>query len=1045
MKKITALLLIALTATISFGQTTWGCTDPTAGNYNPLATADDGTCCYDGNWFVVTCSEPCYFSFYNDQIGYLGAVDFPAQSGVCIQDLCCSVNVHGTQGTGNFTWSIANAQGIEVAGGTTVDNFYDFAIIGGTNTVSGCLDPMACNFDASATCYDYSLCDYSCLGCTDSTAVNFDPTATQNDGSCCDASHYLTGTVSGTFDDASAMWYLSALDGSWSYSMVSGQATCVPDGCYFVYVYSAVGPDNAVLTLTDFNGNVMFSGEAGLNTQLTFTLGSGTPGCNDFSACNYDPDATCGSYYLCTYDCYGCTDPSASNFDPDAIFDNGTCCTQSYTVSGTGNFEYYVSNQLTGYTTGGSFPASTGFCLSDGCFFIDLWSNDELPFNWSLIDANGNVVAEGAGSTYYASQPLSNNATAGCLDPGACNYDMTADCSDYSMCTYDCYGCTDPTASNFDPDALLNDNSCCYGTLYTVDLSAPGFWYAYAGDGSMGNSGHYPEQSEFCFDDGCLYLYAYADDYNQPSFTATISLNGQVVESVTVDPLIYNAEIWLSENAIVGCGDQYACNYDPTVNCPDYNACSYDCYGCTNADAPNFDPDATIDNGTCCFNDWYTLSLSAPAYWSVTSLTDYTYYSGSYPEQNGFCMNGTCFQLSAWTLDGSDVTYTVYDEAGNAVSSGTISYYDYALTIAFNGVTTGCADPNACNYDASADCMDYFNCDYSCLGCTDANAPNFNPNATINDGSCCYNNWYTLNISGNAYWYSSDISGYFAGGFYPQQSGFCSLDSCFNLQVYSLDGSSLDVTVTAANGNVIYTGNTGINYFNILSVSASNEIAGCTDPSSCNYNAAATCDDGTCYICTGCTNPSALNYDAWAWYDDGSCIYEISPPFMGMSMIPDAEHNQFWVSVEMLDEGNGAPYILSTNYNDLMIMLNEAGQYLAGPFPCDATIDFTLHSMEAGMTEYMNASMEGACEVAQSVLEMTPSISLYPNPANDRVTISGWDSTAMVTITDVSGRIVREERLTNNQLDTASLTDGVYLISLKQGEQSASMRLIVQH
>jgi hypothetical protein len=40
---------------------------------------------------------------------------------------------------------------------------------------------------------------------------------------------------------------------------------------------------------------------------------------------------------------------------------------------------------------------------------------------------------------------------------------------------------------------------------------------------------------------------------------------------------------------------------------------------------------------------------------------------------------------------------------------------------------------------------------------------------------------------------------------------------------------------------------------------------------------------------------------------------------------------------------------------------------------------------------------------------------------------------------------VREERLLNNQLETASLTDGVYIISLKQGERSASMRLIVQH
>ena len=93
MKKITALLLIALSATISFGQTIWGCTDPTANNYDPLATGDNGSCCYEGVWYVVNASEACYISFYNDQLGFLAAVEYPSQTGVCIPDMCTSVNV----------------------------------------------------------------------------------------------------------------------------------------------------------------------------------------------------------------------------------------------------------------------------------------------------------------------------------------------------------------------------------------------------------------------------------------------------------------------------------------------------------------------------------------------------------------------------------------------------------------------------------------------------------------------------------------------------------------------------------------------------------------------------------------------------------------------------------------------------------------------------------------------------------------------------------------------------------------------------------------
>ncbi len=51
---------------------------------------------------------------------------------------------------------------------------------------------------------------------------------------------------------------------------------------------------------------------------------------------------------------------------------------------------------------------------------------------------------------------------------------------------------------------------------------------------------------------------------------------------------------------------------------------------------------------------------------------------------------------------------------------------------------------------------------------------------------------------------------------------------------------------------------------------------GCTNPQACNYNPAATVDDGSCYTTFGCTDPLALNYNPLANCSSGGCIYVIN-------------------------------------------------------------------------------------------------------------------------------------------------------------------------
>ena len=52
-------------------------------------------------------------------------------------------------------------------------------------------------------------------------------------------------------------------------------------------------------------------------------------------------------------------------------------------------------------------------------------------------------------------------------------------------------------------------------------------------------------------------------------------------------------------------------------------------------------------------------------------------------------------------------------------------------------------------------------------------------------------------------------------------------------------------------------------------------MPGCTDTSACNYDAAATSDNGSCesLSCYGCTYADATNYDSTATIDDGSCVF----------------------------------------------------------------------------------------------------------------------------------------------------------------------------
>ena len=140
--------------------------------------------------------------------------------------------------------------------------------------------------------------------------------------------------------------------------------------------------------------------------------------------------------------------------------------------------------------------------------------------------------------------------------------------------------------------------------------------------------------------------------------------------------------------------DPLALNYNMFANIDD-GSCNYPLVpGCTDPNALNYDPNATIDDGSCNYCD-LTITWLNGVDESVCGVSNdgwaYVSASSSYPPIQYNWSNGVTGQFNN-PLGQGIYTVTVTDAAGCTVDS--------AITICT--VATGCTDPIACNYDATA-------------------------------------------------------------------------------------------------------------------------------------------------------------------------------------------------------------------------------------------------------------------------------------------------------------------------------------------------------
>ena len=587
--------------------------------------------------------------------------------------------------------------------------------------------------------------------------------------------------------------------------------------------------------------------------------------------------------------------PTGSSGLANPTLDAGAAAPTGYT------YQWQLNGTDINGSTGQTFTAS-----QTGTYTVYLVSTDN-----TLCDtnpSNGIVVS---------------NASAGCTDPTACNYDMNALCDDGTCqavpvcntdpclgdleivdpndacsCIFDqaqVLGCTDPNACNFSMTANCDDNSCILQTTCDTDPCTNGGVYVWNGGTCQ-----------------CMLISPTVlgcTDMNACNFDTNANCDDNSCQTTPVcntDPCMGDVQIIdpndacsciTSQAQILGCTDPNACNYNMMANCDDNScmatptcntdpcmgdvqvidpndACSCitsqaQILGCTDPNACNYLATANCDNGTC---QMTPICNTDPCLGHIQIIDPNDACSCIFDQAQvlGCTDPNACnYNMMANCDDNSCMAAPTCNTDPCAGDLEIIDPNDACSCIVDQAQVLGCTDPNACNFNTMANCDDgscndgNTSCPDPCnviLGCIDPNACNFNMMANCDDGGCV------------------------AAGCNPGCTDPCSTN-------YDMNADADDGTCAPYNS----TCNTDCTMGDIEMWDAVNcecvlvttTVLGCDDANACNFNPAANCDDGSCIFQSTCNSDPCLAGGISTW-DPTNCQCEITEPTMVGCVDPNA-------------------------------------------------------------------------------------------------------------------------------------------------------------
>ena len=713
----------------------YGCMDTSALNYNATATIDDASCTYPPcNGFVQS-------NAYQQCWGNQAAIIFEWWSNANVN--CDVTTLHyGDENGYSYTYG----------GYWPANGYSNFAVGAGPGQ-------MPPNWEVEhylVLAYtDSSLSDTifytpsACIsGCMDSTQQSYNPWATIDDGSCsgtaCDVNTQYQITMEVTLDN----W-----PGETSWTMNS--AGVIGEAAQGTYTFNDIGKT--------FTYNFCVDQNAGFELILNDSYGDGLAGSTSGGTmdgnvviydCNGDtiwmlPDPAFGNVTYSSpqmglpcatvQDVYGCTSPEYQEYNPLANIDDTSCV----------NLHVYGCTDDTMFNYN---PSATIMDLIPNCYYT-LTIEDGASDGWG----NSYIgVSQGDSSWTYTMGPGSNTQS----------FNLTLDSDQLVEVYYFEVGGpqTPPEEVQFQTwhnsfylinslgDTLLAEGTNPFannGQGALQAFKAP-FWKNYYATPSCGN---YCEEVVY----GCLDLTAYNYDilantadtcyynpgctnssfleyYNQ-GFTADYDDGSCLTQAIwgCVDASAFNYDPQANIDnggciaVVVGCMMPSAFNYNPQANTP--GTCVPFIYGCTSDIALNYNPNANTDDGSCI---GVVYGCTDPLAFNFDPLANVD--------------DNSCIDI---VYGCTDATMFNYDQLAN-VDNGSCEPFVYGCTdsIMFNynplansdnnscaPYIYGCTDPSMLNYDPSANTED-FSCVAYIYGCMDSTALNFDSLANTPNNSC---------------------------------------------------------------------------------------------------------------------------------------------------------------------------------------------------------------------------------------------------------------------------------------------------------------------